>query len=111
MILALSEGSWGTIGVIGIALLLFAIKALIYKITSPLKTSQTEVERKMDLLEHDRKRDKEESDRRFKSLEDSNKEVLIQLGALPATILVSFKEAMKDQERLYDLKYTHQKKQ
>ena len=111
MILALSEGSWGTIGVISIGLLLFAIKALIYKITSPLKNSQTEVERKMDLLEHDRKRDKEESDRRFKSLEDSNKEVLIQLGALPATILVSFEKALKAQETLYDLKYTHQKKQ
>ena len=111
MVIALSEGSWGTIGVIGIALLLFAIKALIYKITSPLKNSQTEVERKMDLLEHDRKRDKEESDRRFKSMEDSNRDISTKLDTLPAEILTAFKEAVKAQETLYDLKYVHQKKQ
>lgn len=109
MVIALSEGSWGTIGVIGIALLLFAIKALIYKITSPLKTSQTEVERKMDLLEHDRKRDKEESDRRFQSMEDSHRDISQKLDDLPATILISFEKALKAQETLYDLKYEHRK--
>ena len=111
MVIALSEGSWGTIGVIGIALLLFAIKALIYKITSPLKNSQTEVERKMDLLEHDRKRDKEESDRRFQSMEESHRDISTKLDTLPAEILTAFKEAVKAQETLYDLKYVHQKKQ
>ena len=63
MILALSEGSWGTIGLIVIALLLFAIKALITKMLSPVKDKQVKQDADMLLMEQ-----------RLKSLEDYDRD-------------------------------------
>ena len=107
MILALSEGSWGTIGLIVIALLLFAIKALITKMLSPVKDKQVKQDADMLLMEQ-----------RLKSLEDDRKEFSTKLDAIPAqleaqsrTIIESIEKILKANERYYDSRYVHQKKQ
>jgi hypothetical protein len=107
MILALSEGSWGTIGLISVGLLLFAIKALIAKMISPVKDKQVKQDADMILMEQ-----------RLKSLEDDRKEFSTKLDAIPAQleaqsrmIIESIEKVLKANERYYDSRYVHQKKQ
>ena len=107
MVIALSEVSWGTIGVIAIGLLLFAIKALIAKMISPVKKKQAKQESAMQLMEQ-----------RLKTLEDDKKEFSTKLDAIPAqleaqskTIIESIEKILKANERYYDSRYVHQKKQ
>ena len=96
-------GVLGLIAVVIIPLSLlatFIIKALIYKTISPVKVKQTEQDKDMELLKLEVATNKA-----------NNEKILEKLDKLPGLISDTIKKSLDAQEKLYDLKYTHQKKQ
>jgi hypothetical protein len=108
MIVAASEGV-DVLGVLGLIagvivpvslLATFVIKALIHKTVFPMKERQIDQDVKMQLLEKE-----------VKAVKESHEKILDKLDKLPNLISETIKISLEAQERLYDLKYIHQKKQ
>ncbi len=110
MISAAASDGVDVIGVLGlmlaiglpvVGLLIFAIKALIYKTVSPIQTRQNEQDSQMLLLEKEVEAVKETN----AELKETNQEIMKELKRLPETILAG----LKLREEIYDLKYVTKK--
>jgi hypothetical protein len=82
------------IGLPFMGLLIFAIKALIYKTVSPIQVKQNQQDSQMQLLEKE-----------MQSVKETNAEIIKELKRLPDLILAGLKE----REEIYDLKYVTKK--
>ena len=86
------------LGIVAIPLLIFAIKALIYKTVAPIRDRQNQQENKMQVLE-----------REVEAVKHTNENIMRELKDLPDKIIAGLREREKVREEIYDLKYQHKK--